>query len=132
MMKLAPEVFMWLHIERPAATNATLSPAQIAQKLTWLSSWHMPIYRVRIICCKFNTSVILFPPVCHWYYQSPSISLLFSTIAAFILVSYYGYTEVQPEQEDVESETSSPPVPDNTSVKHSIVVMGVVWVCGLC
>ena len=44
MMTVAPEVFMWLHIERPAATNATLSPAQIVQKLTWLSSWHMPIY----------------------------------------------------------------------------------------
>ena len=35
---------MWLHIEWPADTNATLSPAQIAQKLTWLSLWHMPIY----------------------------------------------------------------------------------------
>ena len=44
MMKIAPGVFMWLHIEQPAATNATLSLAQIVQKLTWLSSWHMPIY----------------------------------------------------------------------------------------
>ena len=33
-----------MHIERPAAINATLSPVQIAQKLTWLSLWHMPIY----------------------------------------------------------------------------------------
>ena len=41
MIKIAPEIFMWLHIERPAVTNATLSPAQIVQKLTWLSLWHM-------------------------------------------------------------------------------------------
>ena len=34
MMKIAPEVFVRLHIERPAATNATLSVVQIAQKLT--------------------------------------------------------------------------------------------------
>ena len=26
MMKTAPEVFMWLHMEHPAATNATMSP----------------------------------------------------------------------------------------------------------
>ena len=44
MMKTAPEVLMSLRMERPAATNATLSPAQIAQKLAWLSSWQMPIY----------------------------------------------------------------------------------------
>ena len=44
-MKIAPEVFMWLHIERQAATNET--PAQIVQKLTWLSLWHMPIYGQR-------------------------------------------------------------------------------------
>ena len=50
--------------------------------------------------------------------QSLSISLLFSTIAAFIVVSYCGYTEVlwkkksQPEQGDVESETSSPWAPE--------------------
>ena len=31
MMKIASEMFMWLYIERPAATNATLSPAQIAE-----------------------------------------------------------------------------------------------------
>ena len=32
MMKILTEVFMWLHIEQPAATNATLPPAQIARK----------------------------------------------------------------------------------------------------
>ena len=31
MKKRAPEVFMWLHIKRPAAKNATLSPAQIVE-----------------------------------------------------------------------------------------------------
>ena len=37
MMKIAPKVFMWLHIERPATTNATLLPAQIAEAdLTFL------------------------------------------------------------------------------------------------
>ena len=50
--------------------------------------------RVRIICCKFNISVILSPSTRHWYCQRPSISLLFSTTAAFIVVSYYGYMEV--------------------------------------
>ena len=75
MMKIAPEVFMWLHMERPAVTNATLSPVQIVQKLTWLS--HMSIYGQ-----SQNN------------YQSLSISLLFSTIAAFIVVGYYGYSEV--------------------------------------
>ena len=39
MMKIAPEVFMWLHIEQPAATNATLPPPQIAQKLTFLMAY---------------------------------------------------------------------------------------------
>ena len=44
MMEIAPEIVMGLHIEWLAATNEKLSPAQIAQKLTWLSLWHMPIY----------------------------------------------------------------------------------------
>ena len=56
---------MWFHIERPAATNATLSPAQIAQKLAWLSSWHMPIYgQSQNHLLQFNISVIL-PPSMH-------------------------------------------------------------------
>ena len=33
LMEIAQEVFMWLLIEQPAATNATLSLTQIAQKL---------------------------------------------------------------------------------------------------
>ena len=73
MMKKAAEVFMWLHIERPAATNATLSPAQIAQKLTWLSLQHMPIYgqsrnnllQIQHQCYSFalHASLILPEPV---------------------------------------------------------------------
>ena len=58
---------MWLHIERLAATNATLSPMQIAQKLTWLSSGIWPyIGRVRVVCCKFKISVILSSSMCHY------------------------------------------------------------------
>ena len=70
MMNIAPELFIGLYIEWPAATNATLSPAQIAQKLTWLSSVFPHgicpyMVRVRIICCKFNISVILSPSMRH-------------------------------------------------------------------
>ena len=64
---------MWLHIELPAATNATLSPAQIAQKLTWPSSWHMPIYgqsqnnllqiQHQCYCFSLYVSLILPEPV---------------------------------------------------------------------
>ena len=32
--------------------------------------------------CKFNISVFMSPSMHHWYYQSPSISQLLSTIAA--------------------------------------------------
>ena len=55
---------MWWCMECPAATNATLPPAQIAQKLTWLSSWHMPIYgqsQNNNNFCLLVISVILSP-----------------------------------------------------------------------
>ena len=75
MMKIAPEVFMWLHTEQPAATNATLSPAQTAQKLTQLSLWHMPLYgqsqnnllKIQHQCYSFPryASLILSEPV-YW------------------------------------------------------------------
>ena len=69
MMTVAPEVFMWLHIEQPAATNATLSPAQIAQQLTWLSLWHMKnqnnLLQIQHQCYSFPlyASLILPEPV---------------------------------------------------------------------
>ena len=56
MMKIAPKVFMWLHIEWPAATNAALSPAKIAHIIPYYGICPY-MGRVRIICCKFNISV---------------------------------------------------------------------------
>ena len=107
MVKIALEVFMWLHIERPAATNATLSPAQITQKLTRLSSWHMPIYeqsqnhllQIQHQCYSFPlyASLILPEPV-----YKPTVKY------------HWRKKKLQLEQKAVKSETSSPPTPDNT------------------
>ena len=59
---------MWLHIEWPAATNATLPPTQTAQKLTLLSLWHISQNNVLQIphqCYSFPlcASLILPEPV---------------------------------------------------------------------
>ena len=35
MVKIAPEVFMWLHIEWPAATNETLVKPVVILMLRW-------------------------------------------------------------------------------------------------
>ena len=96
MMKTAPEIFTWLHMERPAATNATLSP-----EADPLPLWQTPIYgqsqNHELLIqhqCSFPFYVSLMLP-------EPPVSLLLSAtvdIRRFIAVSYCRYTEVYSSQ----------------------------------
>ena len=64
MMKIAPVIFMWLHIGQ----QPQIQHHQFKLRRNWPGfPYSICPYmgRVRIICCKFNISVILSPSACH-------------------------------------------------------------------
>ena len=68
-------------------TSANCAEADLAFLMAYAHIWAESFLQIQHQCYSF-------PSMSQWYYQRTSISLLFSTIATFIVVNYYGYMEV--------------------------------------